>query len=139
MQLPSGRWFKLLKDYFRMKLRPRGFIFQKSITFINNLLIRTWIKLSNKPKKMPNDIEKQYNDLKKKYKLPEFNEIDREFEFSDLEETRFLLRAMIGRIAERLEFYSTILEEILQPDTSNLYSMHETRYFNENEDRKSVV
>ena len=84
--------------------------------------------------KMPNnEIEKQYNELRKKFKLPEFRETDNEFEISDLEETNFLLRAIVRRIAEKLDFYSTMLEEILQPDTSNLYAMHETRFFDENE------
>ena len=78
-------------------------------------------------------IEKQYNEFRKKYKLPEFKDIDFEFEISDLEEINFLLRAIIRKIAEKLDFYSTILEEILQPDTSNLYAMHETRFFDEKE------
>lgn len=83
---------------------------------------------------MPNkEIEKKYNELRKKHKLPEFKEIDEEFEISGLEETNFLLRAIIRRIAEKLDFYTTMLEEILQPDTSNLYAMHETRFFDENE------
>jgi len=83
---------------------------------------------------MPNkEIEKQYIELRKKHKIPEFKEVDFEFEISDLEETNFLLRAIIRRIAEKLDFYSVMLEEILQPDASNLYAMHETRYFDENE------
>ncbi|MBI2657994.1 hypothetical protein HYX08_04860 [Candidatus Woesearchaeota archaeon] len=82
---------------------------------------------------MPNEIEKQYDELKKKLKLPDFKEIDFEFEISDIEETNFLLREIIRRICERLDFYSTMLEGILQPDTSNLYAMHETRYFTEDE------
>ena len=84
--------------------------------------------------KMPNkELEKQYNELKKKFNLPEFKEVDNEFELSDLEETNFLLRSIIRRIDEKLDFYTTMIEEILQPDTSNLYAMHETRYFDENE------
>jgi len=79
------------------------------------------------------ETEKQYNELRKKHKLPEFKDIDFEFEASDLEETNFLLRAIIRRIAERLDFYSTMLEEILQPDASNLYAMHETRYLDDDE------
>ena len=78
-------------------------------------------------------IEAQYNELKKRHKLPEFREIDNEFEISDLEDTNFLLRAVIRRIAERLDFYATVLQETLQPDTSNLYAMHETRFFDEDE------
>jgi len=83
-----------------------------------------------------NETEKQYNELRKKHKLPEFKDIDFEFEISDLEETNFLLRAIVRRIAEKLDFYSTMLEEILQPDTSNLYAMHEIRYFDDDEKKQ---
>ena len=83
-----------------------------------------------------NEIEKQYNELKKKLKLPEFKDIDFEFELSDLEETNFLPRAIIRRIAEKLDFYTTMLEEVLQPDTSNLYAMHEMKNFDENEKKR---
>lgn len=82
------------------------------------------------------ETEKQYNELRKRFKLPEFREIDSEFEISDLEETNFLLRAIVRKIAEKLDFYSAMLEEILQPDTSNLYAMHETRFFDENEKKQ---
>lgn len=82
------------------------------------------------------DIEKQYNELRKKFKLPEYKDLDDEFEISDLEKTNFLLRAIIRRIAERFDFYTTMLEEVLQPDTSNLYAMHETRFFDENEKKR---
>ncbi|MBI2653114.1 hypothetical protein HYX00_06615, partial [Candidatus Woesearchaeota archaeon] len=53
------------------------------------------------------EIEKQYNEIRKRLKLPEFKEIDFDFEISDLEETNFLLRAIIRKIAEKLDFYST--------------------------------
>src|SRR3989338_5437888 len=86
---------------------------------------------------MPNkEIEKQYTELKKKHMLPEFREIDFEFELSDFEETSFLLRAVIRRMEEKLDFYSTMLEEILQPDASNLYAMHETRYLDDDEKKR---
>ena len=83
-----------------------------------------------------NEIEDKYKELRKKFKLPEFKEIDLEFEISDVEEITFLLRSIIRRIAEKLDFYATLLEEILQPDASNLYAMHETRFFDENEKDK---
>lgn len=85
---------------------------------------------------MPNETEKQYNELRKKHKLPEFREINFELEISDLEETNFLLRAIIRRICEKLDFYCTMMEEVLQPDTSNLYAMHETSAFDEEEKKK---
>ena len=85
---------------------------------------------------MTNEIEKQYNELKKKHKLPDFREIDFEFELSDLEPTNFLIRAVIRRIVERLDFYTTIVEEVLQPDASNFYSMHESRFFDDDEKKQ---
>ena len=84
---------------------------------------------------MPNETEKQYNELTKKFKLPNFKELDDELELSDMEETKFLLRVIMRRIAEKLDFYATFLGEILQPD-SNLYVMHETRHFDETEKNK---
>ena len=82
---------------------------------------------------MTNNMEQKYNELSKKRKLPEFKELDHEFEISDLEETNFLIRSIIRRIAEKLDFYTTMLEEVLQPDTSNLYAMHEIRLLEEHE------
>ena len=82
------------------------------------------------------EIEEKYNELRKKYNLPEFKELDFELEISDLEATNFLLRIIVRKIAEKLDFYASLLEEILQPDTSNLYAMHETRYFDEIEKEK---
>ncbi|MBI3034987.1 hypothetical protein HYY71_01570 [Candidatus Woesearchaeota archaeon] len=82
------------------------------------------------------EIEKQYSELRKKHKLPEFRELDFELEISDFEETSFLLRSIIRRICEKLDFYCTMLEEVLQPDTSNLYAMHETRAFDEQEKKQ---
>ena len=85
---------------------------------------------------MAKETEKQYNELKKKYKLPDFKELDFEFEISDMEETNFLLRGIVRRISERLDFYTTMLEEILQPDTAKLYAMHESRVFEEEDKMK---
>lgn len=82
---------------------------------------------------MAQEIEKKYNELKKKHKLPEFREMDFEFEISSLEDTNFPMRAVVRRIAEKLDFYTTMLEEVLQPDTSSLYAMHEMKYFQADE------
>ena len=85
---------------------------------------------------MQSEAQKQYEELRKRFNLPDFAEIDKEFEVSDLDKTHFLLRTIIRRIADKLDFYSTMLEEILQPDTSNLYAMHETRFFDQKEKNK---
>ena len=82
------------------------------------------------------ETEKQYSELRKRLKLPDFKEINFEFEISDLEETNFLLRAIVRQIAEKLDFCSTMLEEVLQPEPSNLYAMHETGFFDEDEKKQ---
>lgn len=82
---------------------------------------------------MQKEIEKQYNELRGRFGLPEFREINSELEISDFEETNFLLRAIIRGISEKIDFYSTMMEEILQPDASNIHAMHETRCIDEEE------
>jgi len=82
---------------------------------------------------MQKEIEKKYNELRGRFGLPEFKEMDIELEISDFEETNFLLRAIIRGISEKIDFYSTMIGEILQPDTANLYAMHETRCLDEEE------
>jgi hypothetical protein len=83
------------------------------------------------------NIEEQYNKLKSKYKLPKFEDLDKEFEISVIENEKFLIREIINKIIERIDFFSKILEELLQPDTSLLSSMHETRFFDE-KDKENI-
>ncbi len=82
---------------------------------------------------MPTEIKEEYEKLSKKYKLPEFNDIDSAFEISTIENTSFLLREIIGKIVERLSYYTKLLEEFLQPDVSSLSGMHEISFFSDNE------
>ena len=82
---------------------------------------------------MTEDIEKEYNNLCKRYKLPDFKEIDAEFEISDLESTNFLLKNILRKIAENLEFYTGLINEVMQPDASSLSSMHETRFLTDSD------
>jgi len=80
-----------------------------------------------------NEIEKEYIKLSKKYNLPNFKEINEEFEIGDLENVSFLLRNILRKVAEKLEFYTNLINDIMQPDTSSLSSMHETRFFSDSE------
>ena len=88
---------------------------------------------------MVHEIEKEYTKLRKKYKLPKFNDIDKEFEISDLESTNFLTSNILRKIAEKLEFYSSLINDLLQPEASSLSSMHETRFFADEEKNKMYV
>ena len=80
-----------------------------------------------------NDIEKAYNHLCKKYSLPKFEEIDKEFEISALESQRFLIKGILKRISETLEPYAESIGNLVHPDGSSLITMHEVRFFSEDE------
>jgi hypothetical protein len=82
---------------------------------------------------MTNEIEEEYNKLSKKYKLPKFKEIDSEFEISTLEDTRFLIKNILRRISEKLEFYIELVSSLVHPDASSLSNMYEVRYFSDDE------
>ena len=82
---------------------------------------------------MENKIEKEYNNLCKKYKLPKFNEIDSEFELSTLENERFLIKSILKKMAEKLEFYIEMIGNLVHPDGSSMSSMYEIRFFSDDE------
>lgn len=82
---------------------------------------------------MENKIEKEYNNLCKKYKLPKFNEIDSEFEISTLENERFLIKGILKKILEKLEFYIDIIDRVIHPDAASLGNMYEIKYFSDDE------
>jgi len=83
------------------------------------------------------EVEKEYEKLSKKYKLPKFKDLNEQFEIVDLENVNFLLRNILRKIADKLEFYSNLINDLLQPDTSSLSSMHETKFLSE-EDRNGM-
>ena len=116
-----------------MQLPPEAFDF-KEIEISrerDNIFVGLFTK--NLLTKMTNEIQKEYERLSKKYKLPKFKDIDLVFEISTIEQTAFLLRNIIGKIAEKIEFYRKFLEEFLQPDTSSISGMHEIRFFLDDE------
>ena len=85
---------------------------------------------------MTEEIKKEYEKLSKEYRLPKFKDIDLVFEISTLESTAFLLRNIIGKITEKIDYYTNLLEELLQPDASSLSGLHEIRFFTDDEKHK---
>jgi len=87
--------------------------------------------------KMADKIKEKYAELGKKYSLPKFGELDSAFEISGIEDGKvFLLRKAIGKIAEKVDYYSGLLEHFMQPDPSSLSGMHELKFFSEEEKLK---
>ena len=79
------------------------------------------------------EIESKYEELAKKYKLPKFLEIDQELEISALESENFLLKNILRRAAEKLEFYIDFIGSLVHPDGSSISSMYEIRFFSDSE------
>jgi len=77
----------------------------------------------------------KYNELEKKFSLPSYEELNNDFEISSIEEEAFLLRAVRRKIAEKLDIYSKIIEQILMPE-SNQASILECQLFSQEEKNK---
>ncbi|MBI2673610.1 hypothetical protein HYX19_05080 [Candidatus Woesearchaeota archaeon] len=80
------------------------------------------------------DLEKEYNNLKKKYKLPDFEKLNNEFELSSYKDIdpKFLLRNIRKRIIEKVASIVRFLEEILHPSGQSIVIMNEIKFFDEN-------
>lgn len=80
------------------------------------------------------DIKGEYQKLSKKYKLPNYNDIDLDFEISTIEKKKkFLLREIRRRILDKFDGIKEILESIIQPDANSFQSIYESRIFTEEE------
>jgi len=82
---------------------------------------------------MANEIEKEYENLSKRYRLPKFKAIDDEFEISDFDNEKFLLKNILRGILEKLEFYIEFIGNLVHTDGSSISSMYEIRSFSEDE------
>ncbi len=79
------------------------------------------------------DIKGDYQKLAKKYKLPDFNEIDLDFEISTIDKKGFLLREIRRRVFDKIDGIKDVLESIIQPDPNSFSNMYESRVFNQQE------
>jgi HPt (histidine-containing phosphotransfer) domain-containing protein len=80
-------------------------------------------------------VESKYRQLQRKYRLPSFEQLDKEFEISCIEQERFLLREIRKKLDEKIDDICKTLEEVLQPDT-NLSGIYESRVFSDEEKKR---
>lgn len=87
------------------------------------------------------DVKKEYDKLKIKYSLPEFEKLEKDFEFYHLRENikdeSYVLRLIRRRIYDKIVFFCNILERILFPNPSSLILINEAKFFPE-EKRKEM-
>jgi len=84
---------------------------------------------------MESKIEKTYNKLKEKYSLPDFDELNNEFELSTIECEEFLLRKIRKKIADKISAMCEFLEGLLSPDTT-MANLYEYKAFDDDERKK---
>jgi len=62
-------------------------------------------------------MNKKYEELKQKYNLPNFNELNSDFELYSIDEDDDLVREILKKIYEKVDSYTKFLEDLLQPDS----------------------
>jgi hypothetical protein len=67
-------------------------------------------------------LKKQYSKLQKQYQLPNFSELNKQFDVEEIDvETDFLLRKIRRNIAEKVAGYMRFIEIILNPQNTPLF------------------
>ena len=78
------------------------------------------------------NVKDTYDAVKKKYTLPDFEDIDHDFEISYIDHEAFFLREVRRKMVDKMEYFLKILEEILQPETT-ISNMHECKIYTDSE------
>lgn len=79
------------------------------------------------------DVKGDYEKLQKKYRLPDYEYINSDFEISSIEQKKFLLREIRRKMFNKFDGIKELLELIILPDTNSFSSMYETKLFDEEE------
>ncbi|MGM5485013.1 MAG: hypothetical protein ACQEP1_04035 [Nanobdellota archaeon] len=82
------------------------------------------------------EFKENYDKLKEKYSLPDYEELDQDFEIGAPEDSN-ILRAVRKRMADKLEQNVRFLEELVQPE-STFTNMYEVKDFTE-KDKNSLL
>lgn len=69
-------------------------------------------------------MKEQYEKLTKKYDLPDYSELKKYFSIEGIDEEDDILKELIKKIHSKIESYASIVESLIQPDSS-ISSMHE--------------
>ncbi|MFH0978088.1 MAG: hypothetical protein V1837_02180 [Candidatus Woesearchaeota archaeon] len=81
---------------------------------------------------MTEKFREQFLTVGKKFGLPQFEELNREFDIDHIEECAFPLRQIRIHISEYLEFYAKTIEDVLHPEPS-ISSLYELKNLSDKE------
>lgn len=85
------------------------------------------------------DIKTDYEALAKKYKLPSYEDLDENFEIlyvGTITEIKYPLRFIRRRINDKLAFFCSLLQGLLQPNPGSLVNLQESKFLDEAEHKK---
>lgn len=85
------------------------------------------------------DIKKEYQTLAKKYKLPDYEALDKEFELlyvMDVKEIKYVLRFIRRRINDKVAWACSMIQSILQPNPGSLVNLQESSCFSKDDKQK---
>jgi hypothetical protein len=74
-------------------------------------------------------LKAKYEAIRKKYKLPTFNELNKEFEIYDIDYNGFITRDIVRKILQKIDQILSIINPILNPNPQSLHSLIETKIF----------
>ena len=77
------------------------------------------------------NIENEYESLKKSHKLPDFKELNEEFELNSIEKKEFLIRNIRRRLNEKVIFFCRIIENLIYPSSQSPLSAYESNFFSD--------
>jgi len=80
-------------------------------------------------------LKEAYEILRKKYNLPNFDDLNNEFEISSIKKPsiEFLLRIIRRRITDKLAMFCNILQSLIMPNTGSAVNLHEIKFFTEDD------
>ncbi len=78
-------------------------------------------------------LKKEYERLRTKYKLPAFDDFDREFEIRKIDHELCLPHELRRAINHRLQGFAEWFEPVLNPHSGSLHSIIETKIFEKQE------
>ncbi|MCC7574214.1 hypothetical protein KO361_01340 [Candidatus Woesearchaeota archaeon] len=76
-------------------------------------------------------MKKQYEEIRKKHDLPSYEELNKDFEIYSISKEDDIIREILKKMSNTIDFYINMLEDIIQPD-SRFYTLKESNIVDKN-------
>ncbi len=88
------------------------------------------------------EIKQEYERLKLKYNLPDYEELNREFELlyiQPIQEISFPMRFIRRRVSDRLVWVCNMIQTMLNPNPSSFINLQESKFFDAKDREKMTL